>query len=151
MTMHRSVRLLLTTAPAFALTACATTGPTADTAPTTVGTYAGSIVIDSQTFAATLTLHPSESLGIEAAFRVEGMLRIPSPVEIEGRVDGTAIGDILRLSVDYRSVDGCDGRIDGILDVTRDGAALDGPVTVEDCGDPVAGQLTLRRQEMAPG
>jgi hypothetical protein len=152
--IRKSGRVVLSMGLVSTLAAC--TGAVPQSAPvpvggpTTLGTYAGSIVIDGQTFGATLTLRAAGSLGAEAAFRVEGMLTIPSPVEIEGEAEGIAIGELLRLSVDYRSVDGCDGRIDGILDVTREGAALDGPVTVEDCGEPVAGRLTLRRQDMAP-
>lgn len=157
MTTRRSKGAVLAIVLASGFAACTTggtdsdAGPLPEAGPAAVGAYAGSVVIDGQTFGATLTLRASESLEIEAAFRVEGVLRIPSPVEIEGEVDGIAFGDILRLRVQYRSLDGCDGRIDGILDVTRRGAALDGPVTVEDCGEPVAGQLTLRRRDVAPG
>lgn len=157
MTLPRSHRAVLAILLASSFVACTTGGrdsdarPVPEASPAAVGAYAGSIVIDSQTFAATLTLRASEPMRVDGAFRLDGVLRIPSPVEIEGEVDGIAIDDILRLSVEYRSVDGCDGRIDGILDVTRDGDALDGPVTVEDCGEPVAGQLTLRRRDMAPG
>lgn len=151
--MRPSARLLLILALPSVLAACATTGgPVAGTAsPITVGAYAGSVVIDNQAFAANLTLRSAGSMGVEGAFRLEGVLTIPSPVEIEGEVEGIAVEEILRLTVEYRSVDGCDGRIDGILDVTREGAALDGPVTVADCGEPVAGRLTLRRREMLPG
>lgn len=150
MTIRRSGRVALATALAPIVTACATAGPEPGPVPrggpAAVGSYAGSVVIDGQTFGATLTLRASESMAVARAFRLDGVLRIPSPVEIEGAVDGIAIDDIVRLRVEYRSVDGCDGRIEGILDVTRDGDALDGPVTVADCGEPVAGRLTLRRR-----
>lgn len=157
MTTRRSKGAVLASLLASGFAACTTGGTDSDpgpvpvAGPAAVGTYTGSVVIDGQTFAATLTLRASGSMGVEGAFRLEGVLRIPSPVEIEGEVNGIAIDDVLRLSVAYRSLDGCDGRIDGILDVTRDGDALDGPVTVEDCGEPVAGRFTLRRREMAPG
>ena len=54
---------------------------------------------------------------------------------------------LLRVAVEYRTPDGCDGRIEGILDVDRNGAALEGPVTVSHCQDRVAARLVLRRRD----
>ncbi len=105
------------------------------------GAYRGSFVIDGQPFAATLTLRSS------GGPRVRGVLRLSSPVEVEGEADGVVIDDLLRLTVVYTSPDGCDGRIEGILDVLRDGDALEGPVTVAACEERVAGRFDLRRRE----
>jgi hypothetical protein len=121
--------------------ACATApGPGAPGYPYNVsGAYAGRLHIDDQPFDATLRLR------IVPGGRVDGMLRVVSPVEIEGQVRGNVLDDLLRLTIGYRSRAGCEGRIDGILTVERGGALVEGPVTVTDCGERIAGRMSFRR------
>lgn len=106
-----------------------------------VGAYTGSLVADGQTFSAHLRLRAA------APGRSTGILRVSPPVELEGDVTAVVMDDVMRIDVTYTSADGCEGRIVGILDVGRDGSGLEGPVTLTDCGEPVAGQILLRRRE----
>ncbi len=103
------------------------------------GLYTGRFTVEGQRFAATLRLR------IAPGGRVDGTFRVVSPVEIDGTVRGQVLDDLLRLTVTYRNADGCDGRIEGILDVARGGATVDGPVIVNDCAEPIAGRMSFRR------
>jgi len=103
------------------------------------GTYAGRLMVEDRPFDATLRLRT----GIGG--RVSGQLQVVSPVEIDGSVRGVLIDDLLRLTVTYRSADGCDGLVEGILTVQPGGDTVDGPVTIADCGDPIAARLSFRR------
>ncbi len=103
------------------------------------GSYAGRFTVGDQRFGATLRLR------IAPGGRVDGTFRVVSPVEIDGVIRGYVLDDLLRLTVTYRNTDGCDGRIEGILDIERGGATIEGPITVSDCGDPIAGRMSFRR------
>ena len=103
------------------------------------GSYSGRFMVDDQLFDATLSLRTAPG------GRVAGTFRVVSPVVIDGRVRGIVLDDLLRLIVTYRNEDGCDGRIEGILDIVRGGGVIDGPVTVSDCGEPIAGRMSFRR------
>lgn len=105
------------------------------------GAYRGSFVFDGQPFGATLRLSTSER------GRVSGAFRVGAPVEIDGPVRGVVIDDLLRISVEYTTADGCDALIEGILTVESGGGQIAGPVTVTDCTGPVAGRMDFRRQE----
>ncbi len=121
------------------LVGCASSG----TVPSTAGlggAYEGTLFVDGRAFGANLTLRAS------GPNRVRGVFRTSSPVSIEGDVDGAVVDDLLRIAIEYRTPDGCDGEMRGILDISRQGAALDGPVTVSDCQDPVPARLVLRRR-----
>ena len=125
------------------VSACATSRP--GTTPGGVaGFYAGSLVVDGRSFGAALNVRG------DGPARLRGVFSTSSPVSIEGEADGAVMDGLMRIVVEYRTPDGCDGRIQGILDVTRGGDALDGPVTISDCDAPVAGELTLRRRDVTP-
>jgi hypothetical protein len=96
-------------------------------------------MIDNQPFDATLRLRTAPN------GRVGGGLRVVAPVEIDGRVEGVIVDELLRLTVTYRTTDGCDGRIEGIVTIERGGGTIDGPVTITDCGAPIAGRMSFRR------
>ncbi|MBT8489255.1 MAG: hypothetical protein KJO65_10575 [Gemmatimonadetes bacterium] len=125
---------------------CASAGRVTETV-VVGGFYAGSLFVDGQAFGAAMNLRGS------APNRVRGAFSTSSPVSIEGDVEGAVVDRLLRITVEYRTPDGCEGRIEGILDVEAGGDALEGPVTVSDCQEPVAASLTLRRREArrAPG
>jgi hypothetical protein len=108
------------------------------------GSYTGRFTFQGQRFAATMQLRREGATSVEGAFRVSGS------VEIEGRVRGSVIDDLMRLTVDYGSLGGCGGHIEGILTIESGGATLDGPVTVTDCAGPVAGHMSFERQERSP-
>ncbi|MEQ1857019.1 MAG: hypothetical protein ABL963_11130 [Longimicrobiales bacterium] len=105
------------------------------------GVYAGRLQVEEESFDAELEL--ATNLG----GRVSGDFRVRRPLEIEGRVEGAIVDDLLRLSVTYRSTGGtdCVGRIDGILTIDRGGIGIDGPATISDCGDPLPGHMSFRR------
>ena len=123
--------------------ACATTPRPGDSSyPYNLsGQYAGVLAVDDQRFAAELTLTTSSGGDVDGAFRVR------PPFEIDGRVIGVLIDGLLRLTVTYQSTsgDGCNGQIEGILTVAEGGGSVDGPVTIADCGDPIAGRMSFRR------
>ena len=104
------------------------------------GAFTGRLLVGDRPFQAMLSLRTG------SGGDVDGTLRVVSPVEIDGRIRGRVIDDLLRITVTYEDAAGCEGRIEGILDVERGGDSVDGPVTVDDCGTPVAGRLALRRQ-----
>lgn len=137
----RSRHPLLALVLSAGLVSCGGTTPAPGDAgyPNSVsGSYVGRLVIEGNPFDATLQLR-SASGG-----RVTGALRVADPITIEGRVEGVVIDDLLRITISYRSPEGCDGSIEGILTVAERGGALDGPVTVDDCAAPVAGRMTFR-------
>ncbi|MGB1779727.1 MAG: hypothetical protein ACPHQP_09255 [Longimicrobiales bacterium] len=131
----------------LAMSACATTANRATT-PTAeagvVGSYTGYFVFDGEQFRSTLQLRSS------APGRVAGAFRVSQPIEIEGVASGMVIDDLLRITVTWRSPDGCAGTIEGILSITEHGNAIDGPIAVSDCGAPVAGRMTFFRSDRIP-
>lgn len=132
--------LLLVTA-----SACATGSPGAgEPAYNVRGTYGGRFVFDGQRFGASLQLQ-SDGPG-----RVRGAFRVGDPIAIEGPASGVLMDEYLRVEVEYRSPEGCDGTIVGILTVEPGGDVIAGPVTVTDCRGPVAGQMDFRRVERDP-
>jgi len=132
----------------LAIGACATTRgrPTVPTAEAAVvGSYTGQFVFDSERFRSTLQLRSS------GPGRIVGAFRVSRPIEIEGVASGVVIDDLLRITVTWRSPDGCDGTIEGILSITGRGDQIEGPVAVSDCGEPVAGRMSFRRTDRSPG
>lgn len=129
------------------MSACATTpGPGDSSYPYNVsGSYGGRFMIDDQPFDATLQLRTT------SGGRVSGAIRVSMPVAIEGRVVGTVFDDLFRVTITYRDPSGCEGSIEGIVTIERGGRTIDGPVTVTDCSDPIAGRMSFRRTERLPG
>lgn len=143
--MHRppaSPRSILIAA-LVGVAACATSPDPGqpESAYVVAGSYAGRFVFDGQSFSATLQLRTARD------GRVSGAFRVGAPLEVEGPAEGVLRDEFLRLTVEYPTPDGCDGRIEGILTVEPGGDMIDGPVTVLDCGAPVAGRMTFRRVE----
>lgn len=123
---------------------CAAAGANADRAaapsPYAVeGAYGARLTVGEQAFDGALSLRTT------ADARVSGSLRIVSPVRIDGPVRGRVIDELLRITITYAGVDGCDSRIEGILTIERGGDAVEGPVTVNDCGQDIAGRLRITR------
>lgn len=106
-----------------------------------VGSYRGRFIFDGQPFDASMNLR------IRDGGRVNGGFRVAAPVEVDGAVDGVVIDDLFRLTVEYRDATGCSARLEGILTVQRGGGQLEGPVTVDGCGDPVSGRMAFRRTD----
>lgn len=110
------------------------------------GTYTGRLTVQAEPFDATL------ELGTGRGGRVLGSFEVSAPLEIDGHVDGTLLDDLLRVALTYESDQEdaggrpCQSRIEGILTVERGGAVIDGPVTIEDCGDSLPGRMSFRRQ-----
>jgi hypothetical protein len=105
------------------------------------GLYAGRLQVEGEAFDAELEL--STALG----GAVRGTFRVRQPLEIDGRVEGAVVDNLVRLTVVYRSTDrrDCAGRIEGILTVEPGGDVLDGPATISDCGDALPGHMSFRR------
>lgn len=111
------------------------------------GTYVGSLVVDAETFEATVDLHGA------GGRRVEGAFAVRAPLEIEGDVEGVVIDDLLRITLTYDSGAGggrrCDSRIEGILTISQGGRTIEGPLAITDCGEAVAGTMSMRRSSEA--
>lgn len=145
------VRTMVGVAAAALAAACAGgPGPGASGYPYNVqGSYAGRLTVEGERFDATLRLETSRG------GRVRGSFAVSAPLEIDGRVEGTLIDDLLRIDVAYAGAPTrasgvpCDNHIEGILSVSRGGGTVEGPVTITDCGDPLAGRMSFRRQETA--
>jgi hypothetical protein len=108
------------------------------------GRYTGRLVVGDQPFEAVLDVRTSRG------GRVAGDFTVRAPLEIEGAVAGTVVDDLVRLTVTYESAGpggtpACRGRIEGILTVAAGGDTVEGPVTVSDCGDVLAGRMSFRR------
>jgi len=128
--------------------ACASTGtgreaPTGDAA--IIGSYDGRFVFEAEAFRSTLQLRSA------GPGRVAGAFRVSHPIEIQGVASGVVIDNLLRIKVTWRGPEGCDGTIEGILTITERGSELDGPVSVADCGEPVAGRMSFEREVRTPG
>lgn len=108
------------------------------------GTFHGRFVFGTDGFRSTLQLRSA------GPGRVAGAFRVSDPIEIQGVVTGVVVDDLLRIRVTWNGPDGCDGMIEGILDVRDGGSEIDGPVTVADCGEPVAGRMSFTRQVRNP-
>ncbi|MDH3270329.1 MAG: hypothetical protein OEN56_03290 [Gemmatimonadota bacterium] len=145
--MRPTYALLLALGLGLGLAACATgSGPGSPGHPYNVeGAYEGSFVFDGSPFEATVRLRT------RSGGRVTGAFRVGAPVEIDGPVQGAVRDELLRLTVRYTNPGGCDGRIEGILTIERGGGEITGPVTVTDCGTPVAGRVRLVRRPLGPG
>ena len=109
------------------------------------GRYTGRMTVQGEPFDASLELRAGRG------GRVQGSFHVRAPLELDGSVDGVVREDLLRLTVRYES-DGsadpgraCDGVVEGVLTVSPGGAVLDGPVTITDCGDELAGRMSFRR------
>ncbi len=137
------VRGMLCLTTTIFLTACATTpGPGAPGYAYNVsGPYTGRLMVEGQPFDATLELRTARG------GRVSGTFRVRSPLEIDGRVDGVVIDDLLRVTITYRNNArvGCSGRIEGILTIDEGGGIVAGPVTISDCEDLLPGSMSFRR------
>lgn len=105
------------------------------------GVYAGRLQVEGEWFAAELQL--ATALG----GAVRGTFRVREPVEIDGRVEGAVVDNLVRLTVTYPSAErrGCTSRIEGILTVEPGGAVIDGPATISDCGHALPGHMSFRR------
>lgn len=109
------------------------------------GPYQGRLMVEGSPFEATLDLR------ISRGGRVQGSFSVRAPLEIDGAVDGTVIDDLLRVTLTYESAGtagtgrACEGRVEGILSVSRGGGTIEGPVTITDCGDPLPGRMSFRR------
>lgn len=103
------------------------------------GPYQGRFIFDGQPFDGSLNLRTA------AGGRVNGAFRIGAPVSLDGPVEGMVIDDLLRVTVRYRTPDGCDARVEGVLTVEAGGDVIEGPVTVDSCGDATGGQMAFRR------
>lgn len=141
------VRTTIGTATAILVAACAgSPGPGQSGYLYNVdGLYAGRLTVEGQRFDATLQLETARG------GKVRGSFTVSAPLEIDGRVSGMLVDDLLRLTLSYASADrsagrACTSSIEGILTVESGGAIVDGPVTITDCGDALPGRMTFRRQ-----
>jgi len=137
------VRTTIGTASALLIVACAgAPGPGQSGYLYNVdGLYTGRLTVEDQRFDATLRLETARG------GRVRGSFTVSAPLEIEARVSGMLVDDLLRLTLTYTSSDrSCSSSIEGILTVERGGDIVDGPITITDCGDALAGRMSFRRQ-----
>jgi len=125
---------------ATAIAACAG-GPTPGSPYDASGAYSGRLSVQGQQFDANLELRTASGGGVSGSFVVG------PPFEIDGRVDGRVIDDVLRVTITYESAskDGCDGRIEGILDIRKGADAIEGPVTITDCRGELPGSMSFLR------
>jgi hypothetical protein len=109
------------------------------------GVYAGRLMVEGEPFDAQLELRTS------GGGRVGGSFAVRAPLEIQGRIDGSVVDDLLRVTLTYESTGrsttdrSCTSRIEGILSVSPGGSIVDGPVTITDCGDTLPGRMSFRR------
>lgn len=105
------------------------------------GVYTGRLVVQDERFDAQLELRTARGGSVRGAFRVS------APFEIEGRVSGAVVDDLLRLTIAYQNAarSECGGRVEGILTIAEGGGVVDGPVTVSDCDDALPGHMSFRR------
>ena len=137
------VRTTISAATAILMVACAgSPGPGQSGYPYNVdGLYAGRLTVEDQRFDATLQLETAPG------GRVRGSFTVSAPLEIEGRLSGMLVDDLLRITLTYTSAErSCSSSIEGILDVERGGAVVDGPITITDCGDALPGRMSFRRR-----
>ena len=126
------------------LAACAGAGAPSAGAPTypfnVAGGYAGRFTIDGQPFESTLQLRTAVDGSVTGGFRVT------DPIEIDGRVQGRIVDDLLRFTATYRSLNDCDDHIEGIVTITRGGGTVSGPITITTCDERIAGSMNFQRR-----
>ena len=103
------------------------------------GRYTGRVFFAGDPFDATIELDTVRGGAVSGTFEVR------SPVLIDGRVEGVVLDDLFRVRVLYQSPGGCDGSMEGVLSIAEGGDTFEGPVTVRDCGEPIAGRLAFER------
>jgi hypothetical protein len=109
------------------------------------GVYEGRAHLDDRPFEALLNVRT------DRGGRVRGTFRVRDRIALDGTVEGVIVDDLLRITIRYRSPEGCDGSMEGVLTIGEGGAALDGPVAVRDCSDPISGRLAFRRRQSGTG
>jgi hypothetical protein len=144
MRAERTILLVLAWALAAALGAACAGGlrpGDADYAYNATGVYTGRLMVEGQPFEARLDLRTARGGSVRGSFSVA------APFELDGRVTGAVVDDLLRVTLAYEASDGapCNGRIEGILTIERGGAIIDGPVTITDCEGALAGRASFRR------
>ena len=113
------------------------------------GRYAGRLMVEGEPFDATFDLRTARN------GRVRGTFSVRAPLEIEGEVDGRVVDEVLRITLGYANVgrggqESCTGLVEGILTVSPGGSIVDGPITITDCGDALAGRMSFRRAGVRP-
>jgi hypothetical protein len=104
------------------------------------GGYTGRFIIDGQPFESTLQLRTAGDGSVTGGFRVT------NPIEIDGRVQGRIVDDLLRFTATYRSLNDCDDRIEGIVTIASGGGTVSGPITVTTCDEQIAGRMSFQRR-----
>jgi len=109
------------------------------------GLYAGRLMVEGDPFDGTVELRTGRG------GRVRGSFVMRAPLEVEGRLEGSLVDDLLRVTLTYETeprgpgTTACESLIEGILTVSRGGDVFEGPVTITDCGDALSGRMSFRR------
>jgi len=136
-----TMRRLLMLSAAVLCAACAgTPGPGDAGYPyNTAGTYTGVFVVDGQPLDGTLQLET------ESGGSVTGSVRVPM-MGIRGDFEGTLVENQLTFEVTYHNPEtGCEGVASGTATVGEDGATIEGPMRVSECGEVMSASLRFRR------
>jgi len=139
------VRRILVAAGLLLFAACAAGPGPGDTGYTynVDGHYSGRLMVEGTPFDADFDLRTTP------AGRVYGTFSVRAPLEVQGELSGRILDDLLRATLSYQGDAGsgrdCVSVVDGILTVSPGCDVVDGPVTVDDCGDSLSGRMSIRR------
>jgi hypothetical protein len=121
--------------------ACAgTPGPgEAGYAYNATGEYAGDFVVDGQPVGGTMQLETAPGGAVTGSFRVPDL-------GLRGQITGSVLGDQLTFEATYYNPEsGCDGVATSTATIGEGGTTIEGPLSVEECGQSMSGSMSFRR------
>jgi hypothetical protein len=126
---------------AILIAACAGTPGPGDPgyAYNATGEYAGDFVVDGQPVSGTLQLETAPGGAVTGSFRVPDL-------GLRGQITGSVTGDQLTFEATYHNPEsGCDGFATSTATIGEGGVAIEGPLSVEECGQSMGGSMRFRR------
>lgn len=103
------------------------------------GEYAGDFVVDGQPIGATLQLETAPGGAVTGSFRVPDM-------GLRGQITGSVVGNQFTFEATYHNPEsGCDGVARSTATIGEGGTTIEGPLSVDECGQSLGGSMRFRR------
>ena len=106
------------------------------------GDYSGSLTVAGVTMTGTIRVNT------QPGGSVTGTVSVNRPIQINGTLNGTLMGDQLTVGIAYGNnpATGCSGgTMDGALTISEHGANISGAVKIADCGEILDATIDFSR------
>ncbi len=106
------------------------------------GDYSGSLTVAGVTMTGTIQVNT------QPGGSVTGTVSVNRPIQINGTLNGTLMGDQLTVGIAYGNnpATGCSGgTMDGALTISEHGANISGAVKIADCGEILDATIDFSR------